>query len=131
MSVNYSVLVVEPQAELRAVVAQHLTRRGYTVTAVDHPRQALALATFRDFRTAVVAAQLPEIDCGTLVERLRRLIGEVGAVVLAEPTEMAGLPVWVRGVDRTLSTTQLEHALSAAVLVPRNDDACELITQAN
>lgn len=115
MSVNYAVLVVEPDPQLRELLSQRLLRRGYTVTAVSHPRQALAVATFKDFSVALLGADLPEIDALTLIDRLGRLMGHLRPIVLADAVVNFDWPAHVAVVDRLLATELLEQAILAAM----------------
>ncbi len=118
MSINYAVLVVEPEAELRETIARQLVRRGYAVTAVNHPRQALAVATFKDFGAAVIGGDLPEIDSVTLVTRLQRLINELRPIVLSQEGSLS-VANCARVVERSLPGPALELAILAAIHAPR------------
>ena len=126
MSVNYSVLVVEPETELRETITRQLLRRGYNVTAVNHPRQALAVATFKDFAVAVVGAELPEIECTILVERLQRLIGDLKPIVVSDIAALPRVTAGVSVIERSLSSASLEQAILAAIHAPRDEESLAL-----
>jgi len=54
------------------------------VTAVYHPRQALATATRRRFDQAIVGRWFPELDGVRLAGKLKRMLGAVRLVMLSE-----------------------------------------------
>lgn len=128
MSVNYAVLVVEPELELRTWLTQRLLRRGYSVTAVDHPRQALVAAMAKDFCLAVVSSDLPEIDCPTLVTRLQRLAGELRSIVLVDDVTVPSLSDGVPLVHKAQPTHELEASLVAAISSRRATDLSAFAT---
>lgn len=114
MSVNYAVLLVEPDHSLRFGLAQRLERRGYHVTAVEHPRKSLAAATFHDYRVVLAGEQLPDIDAPELFERLRRLMGSVASIAVTDAAHRPQLP-HVDWVERSRALEEVEQAVTRAM----------------
>jgi DNA-binding NtrC family response regulator len=80
---------VENDQNLRESLSRRLIQRGFAVTSVCHPRQALEAATITEFRVAVVAQRLPELDGLQLARKLMRLVGDLRVVLLSnQPGEV-------------------------------------------
>ncbi|MEQ8786915.1 MAG: response regulator [Pirellulaceae bacterium] len=77
-------LIVENDRALLDRLARHFTSRGFSVTAVHHPRQALATAANRRFDQAVVSRSLPEFDGVRLAYKLKQILGGMRLVMLSE-----------------------------------------------
>jgi two-component system response regulator PfeR len=77
-------LIVESDRALLDRLSRHFTARGFAVTAVHHPRQALATATRQRFDQAVVGRWLPELDGVRLAGKLKRMMGGVRLVMLSD-----------------------------------------------
>lgn len=77
-------LIVESDRALLDRLARHFANRGFSVTAVHHPRQALATATKRRFDQAVVGMSLPDFDGLRLAGKLKRMLGRLRLVILSE-----------------------------------------------
>jgi len=84
MPLNFSMLIVEGNQELRDRLSRHFLSLGYDVMALHHPRQALSVATFKHFNVALIDDSLPEMDGLALMQRLKRLI--LGLRVIVMPT---------------------------------------------
>lgn len=77
-------LIVESDRALLDRLARHFTGLGFAVTAVHHPRQALASATRQRFDRAVVGLSLPEVDGVRLAGKLKRMMGKLRLVLLSD-----------------------------------------------
>jgi DNA-binding response OmpR family regulator len=84
-----SLLIVESDRALLERLARHFSVRGFAVTAVHHPRQALAVVAQRGCDQAVLGRTLPEFDSTRLAEMLKRRLGEVRIIMLAELDDAA------------------------------------------
>lgn len=82
---GFRVLMLDADGNRRDHQVANLTRQGYLVTPVCHPRQALEAASFRRFDVVVLPARLPEFECGVFIEKLRHLLGLVKFVLLVPP----------------------------------------------
>jgi two-component system cell cycle sensor histidine kinase/response regulator CckA len=67
------VLIVEDDDHVRRIVVETLTRRGYTVTAARHGKEALEIALARERAPDLVVTDIimPEMNGRELVRRLR------------------------------------------------------------
>ena len=81
---NNSILIVEDDPEQLDVLTRRFIQTGCRVVAVHHPRQALAAASFRPFRVALLDARLPEIDGLDLMQRLKRIQHDIQVIILAD-----------------------------------------------
>ena len=89
---RHSILIVEDDLDQLELLARWFSRAGYHVTAVHHPRQALAAATLRPFQFAIVDHALPRIDGIELTLRLRALLPDLHVVIAFD--EIPAVP-WV------------------------------------
>lgn len=80
---NGSLLIVEEDSDQLEILVRWLTRAGYHVVGVQHPRQALAAASLRSFQVALVDAWLPEMDGLELMRRLKRRQKSLQVVILS------------------------------------------------
>ena len=87
MATDPSLLIVEKDADLLDLLVRNFTRRGYSVTGVRHPRQALAVANVCQYRVAVVDYTLHETDGISLMEMLQRTTADLSVVMLSERPE--------------------------------------------
>jgi len=81
---EYRLMVVAQDREYLDVLTRMFIRRGLTVTAVHHPRQALEAASMHNFQVAVLECDLPEVDGIELMGRLKSLIQNLQVIILAE-----------------------------------------------
>lgn len=112
-------LIVESDRALLDRLARHFSSLGYAVTAVHHPRQALATATQRHYDQAVIGLTLPEVDGMRLASKLKRLLGGLRLVMLSELEDPALRDEALEsGVDAYLPKpcrlSEVEHELGPA-----------------
>jgi serine/threonine-protein kinase len=65
-------LVVDDDEMNREMLSRRLLRRGYTVTAAEDGRQALALVATQPFDLVVLDVMMPEVDGLQVLETLRK-----------------------------------------------------------
>jgi DNA-binding NtrC family response regulator len=80
--VNPRVLVVDDEKNYQLILRELLSRDGFDVDAVGEPLEALKLATKRPFDAALVDLRLGELDGVEVMERLRRLDGDLSVVIM-------------------------------------------------
>jgi DNA-binding NtrC family response regulator len=78
-----SLLIVEDDLGQLAMLNAKFVRAGYQVVSVNHPRQALQAASFRQFQVALLDASLPDMDGLELMHRLKRIQDGVQVVILS------------------------------------------------
>ena len=66
-------LLVDDDEGMRDAACRYFTRRDFEVIALEHPRQALEVASLRDFDVAVLDITLPEMSGIELLHQLREL----------------------------------------------------------
>jgi two-component system response regulator PfeR len=113
-----ALLIVESNQTLLDRMARHFSAKGYAVTAVHHPRRALASAMQRQYAQAVIGQTLPEFDGIRLAEKLKRQLGDMRLILLAEVDDAAlRHEALEAGVDVVLASpgrlSELESLLSA------------------
>ena len=84
-----TLLIVESNRALLDRLARHFSARGFAVTAVHHPRQAVASTQQRCYEQVLVGSTLPEVDGQRLAETLRRNLGNVRVVLLSDVADHA------------------------------------------
>jgi two-component system cell cycle sensor histidine kinase/response regulator CckA len=79
------ILFVEDEAEVRALTANILRRRGYEVIEASDGEQALAILMERpgDFDLLVTDVMMPEMDGPTLLRRGREYLGEAKVIFIS------------------------------------------------
>ena len=102
------ILVVDDELEVRLVLREFLSARGYTVTLADSGRAALAALDEADPQVVLLDVMMPEMDG---VETLKRL-HEV----------RPGLPVIMVTANADIGTTSKLLALGAADYIPKPFD---------
>jgi DNA-binding NtrC family response regulator len=127
------VLLLDESCGRRERLVGELTRTGYQVTPVCHPRQALEAASFRRFDLVVLPAMTSEFNCSSIVGKLKHLLGNLKFVIVGEHTdwqkgELQGLDVVCTqaGEDADClellrTVEQLAEELSAARLRQQGD----------
>lgn len=70
---DYSLLLVDDDEELLASFTTWFSRRGFHVTAANHPQMALAAAAYNKFDVAVIDIILPEMNGLELIDQLKPL----------------------------------------------------------
>ena len=83
MPLEYSLLIVENDASLLDLLSRNFFQRGYEVTPVCHPRQALEAASITPFDVALLDGSLPEHDGIWLMNELRHYIADLQVVILS------------------------------------------------
>ncbi len=118
------VLLVEPDAVLRAATAESLTGRGYVVTPVASAEQAIdALAKSRDFAVLLCAHALPGLDGASLAEVTSRTHPRVAIVLMSpEPVRSQGGSAF-QTLCKPFSGQDLIDAVDGAVTPLRRADA--------
>jgi len=76
------VLVVDDEKNYQLILRELLSRDGFEVDAVGEPLEALKLATKRPFDAALVDLRLGDLDGVEVMERLRRLDGDLSVVIM-------------------------------------------------
>ena len=69
---SFTLLLVDDNEEILALFAKWFRRRGFLVTAVSTPNEAIEIAESTKFDVAVVDMALPEMNGLELIERLRQ-----------------------------------------------------------
>lgn len=90
------VLVVDDEPQLAELIARHLRREGYQVTAVGDGIAALLAGRDTEFQLAVVDVNLPGMNGFELATRLRAQDSRIGILLL---TARDALGDRVRGLD--------------------------------
>jgi len=123
MATNESLLIVEEDSDLLDLLVRNFTRRGYSVTGVRHPRQALAASNVYQYRVAVVDYSLHETDGIQLMKMLQRTTADLRVVILSECLETVSRNEALQGgardyLPRTCSFEQIEGVVEAAMDKP-------------
>ena len=118
------VLLVEPDAVLRAATAESLTGRGYAVTSIASAEQAIeALAQSRDFAVLLCAHALPTLDGASLAEVTSRTHPRVAIVLMSpEPVRSQGGSAF-QTLCKPFSAQELIDALDMATTPARRASA--------
>lgn len=96
-----TVLVVDDQELVRAVVARFLARNGYSVASAGSGQQAVDALSWHQPEVVIADADLLTDD-GVLVERLRRENPDVSLVLMADAPQdvvIAGATCLVKPFD--------------------------------
>lgn len=110
------VLVVEHDQLIRESIALRLSRAGYLVSELSHPRQALAAATERRYDVAVLASELPEMDAISLMEQLQRRGGIQQFVVVTPDDSAPGATAAIdQGAFAVVAWARVPRELAAVV----------------
>jgi DNA-binding NtrC family response regulator len=80
-----SVLLVEDNPQVLESLARALFGKGYSVTPVRHPRQALAAAAKRNYHVAIISDALPEQRGIELMQTLQRRVANLDVVLVSQP----------------------------------------------
>ena len=123
MTMQPSVVIVEPDKLIRESLARRLCRAGYSATQFAHPRQALAATASRCYDVAVIAYELPEIDGVSLTESLQRRGGIGGGVIVTqEEVDLGAQRALQRGAFAVIPWCSV-----ASELLPRLESAVESV----
>lgn len=119
MNAEIQVLVVEDEASLRRSLEKYLERAGYAFECCATAREALALAERLDPAIVITEYHLPDANGVVLLEKLMRIVPDVGAILLSEYDFQAVAkdlnPVVVRSfLKKPFDLVELESALSSA-----------------
>ena len=120
MATDPSLLIVEKDADLLDLLVRNFTRRGYSVTGVRHPRQALAAANVCQYRVAVVDYTLHETDGIRLMKMLQRTTADLSVVMLSDRPESVLRDEALEGgarnyLSRSCPFAELEDAVESAM----------------
>lgn len=83
MPTSYSLLLVDDEVELLRIFSRRFERRGYAVTAVDHPSLAEEAVRQTEFHVAVLDRTLRERDGLELMQSLHRIAPDLQVIVLS------------------------------------------------
>ena len=86
----HSLLIVEDDVDQLKLLSATFVRTGYRVVSVQHPRQALEAASFRQFQVVLLDGSLPEMDGLELMQRLKRTQDGVQVIFLSG----CEYPIW-------------------------------------
>ena len=86
---EHSLLIVENDAALLDLLTLNFIQRGYAVTPVHHPRQALEAATIKSFELALLDGSLPERDGIWLTRELKLRIADLQVIILSAHSDPA------------------------------------------
>lgn len=84
-----AILLVEDDREFLESMSRYLTRKGYCVTPVHHPRMALQAISIQPHRIAVLDRRLPEFDGAQLMQMLRRYVDGLHVIFLSGHADAA------------------------------------------
>ena len=84
MNAQVQVLLVEDDASLKRSLEKYLERAGYTFYGCSTAREALALAERLTPDIVIAEYHLPDANGLSLLERLKRMVPEVVAILLSE-----------------------------------------------
>jgi two-component system NtrC family response regulator len=76
------ILVVDDESNYLVILRELLARDGFEVHALREPLEALKLAARRPFDVALVDLRMGELDGVEVMERLRRLDGDLSVVIM-------------------------------------------------
>jgi DNA-binding NtrC family response regulator len=114
-----SILLVEGDRELREILTRALLRRGFRVTAVDHPRQALEAVTVRPYHVAILNCAPSDQSPAWLMQKLKSQLGRLEVILLgtggdeefqAEATSLGAFAC----LQKPFALHELVEAISAA-----------------
>ncbi|MFP5212866.1 MAG: response regulator [Acidobacteriota bacterium] len=84
MRVGNRILLIEDDAPLRRSLEKFLERAGYTFDSCATARDALALAEKHRHVIVLVEYHLPDSNGTSLLEKLKRIVPHVAAVMISE-----------------------------------------------
>jgi CheY-like chemotaxis protein/anti-sigma regulatory factor (Ser/Thr protein kinase) len=119
------VLVVDDEAEIAELVAEHLRRDGLTVEVVASGRKALLRLQEESFDVVVSDLRMPDLDGPSLVAELRRrhpelarrvvlITGDALGAELSETLRATDLPVLEKPLDLAALRGEVRRMLAAA-----------------
>lgn len=83
MPIKHRIMLVDDDREFSDLLCRRLLQRGYRVTELSHPRQALEAASLRDYDVVVLDRSLPEIDGLHLMQMLNQQVANLQIVFLS------------------------------------------------
>jgi len=118
-TVRHSILIVDDEANLRALLHWFLTQQGYDVATAASADKALALVDGHAFDVALLDIKLGTIDGINLLERLIQRLPELKAIMMtAYPTARSMKQAFDKGAIRFLTKPLDLPALAAAIARP-------------
>jgi DNA-binding response OmpR family regulator len=128
MSMKRSILVVEDDLQVRAMIGAMLDIAGFEVIEVEDGRAALSLLRDQSIDLLITDLRLPEMDGGTLVSRARadeRLTG-LPVLVLSGYTDTATQPVPAdRVIVKPFEMTELVDAVNEMLSASAEEPAAQ------
>ena len=117
-----SILIVDDDAEMAALLRDALDREGFQAVAETRGRDALATTERRPFDVVIVDKEMPDLNGLDLMSELRRRLPEVRLIFLtAFGGALVARAARKRGADRYLDKpVRLDDLIAAvrAVLAP-------------
>lgn len=101
-----SVLVVDDNREVRAMLAHYLKRLGHDVTLAENGRQALELARAQAFDLVLLDIMMPEMDGYEVLERLKSdpALRHIPVIVISAVEELESVVKCIKlGAEDSLS----------------------------
>jgi len=121
VTANYSILVVDDEPKLRTTLAMILQKKGYKVTPVAHPHDALQCLTSGPFDLAFIDLQMPDMNGLVLLKEIRRLQPEMPVIILTahasldsaiEAVRQGARDYLIKPIDPALILARVEDILS-------------------
>jgi DNA-binding NtrC family response regulator len=113
------VLLVEDEAPLRRSLEKYLEGAGYTFDSCSNAFEALNRAAKRCYDIVIVEYHLPDANGSTLLEKLKRVLPDVTAIMISEFDLQAVVDDLYRVnvqwyLKKPFDLVDLENALSSA-----------------
>jgi Cu-Zn family superoxide dismutase len=89
MPLEHSILIVENDTALLDLLTRNFIQRGYAVTPVCHPRQALEAVAVNSFDLALLDGSLPEHDGIWLMRELKLHVADLQVIILSAHSDAA------------------------------------------
>ncbi len=77
-----SILLVDDEADFRAIISDHLEEKGYQVFSVGSGQEAISAAREQDFDVALLDVKMPGIDGVDLLRTLKEIDPSVEVIML-------------------------------------------------
>ncbi len=106
-----TIVLVEDEADVRSVLAEHLGDAGYRVVEVEDGRDALPAVEASRPDVILLDIMLPGWDGIEILRRVRAFDPTVGVVMVTaiEDEELAGLSLQLGAVDYIRKPFELDH----------------------